>query len=179
MAGLVDRAKSEVVEVVAVTSYFLAAFATIGLVTKLFLLEFGVEIAGVGKVVVAALVVGKVVVVLDKTNIGERFQSRAVWKTVLYRALIYTVFVAVVLFFEKVFHGYREAGTLSGGLDHALDHAHFSRGMATSICVFVTFVGYGLFAELKRTVGRDRLVRFLFEDGGRQAPEPPIDTPGT
>jgi hypothetical protein len=163
MGKLKDLILHEAKLVALITAYFLACFATIGLLKKLFLAEYDVEFAGVAKAAIAALVIAKVVIVLDKTRLGNRFERHSVWSSVLYKSFVYSLFTAGVLVLEKLFHAWREGAEYGRVLGEALASADSNRALATTICVFVSFIGYNLLSEIGRLVGWDRLLAFLFE----------------
>ncbi|MGF1508915.1 MAG: hypothetical protein ACFB9M_05350 [Myxococcota bacterium] len=167
MSSVIAVIRHEIKEVAFVTAYFFGAFAVIGLVTQLFALEYGVRITTVARIAIGALVIGKVVIVLDKISGGRWFAHLAVFKTVMLRSAVYTAAVALVSVAEMLFHGYRETGTLAEALNVALHEAALSRGAAKAVLVFLSFVGYGLYREIAQTVGPKRMKRFLFDDEGR------------
>jgi hypothetical protein len=145
-----------------ITAYFLVCFGTIGLLKTLFLAEYDVQFAGIAKAAIGALVIAKVVIILDKTKLGNRFEAHAVWSSVLYRSFVYSLFTAGVLVLEKLFHAWRHGAEYGHVLQEALASADGDRALATTICVFVSFVGYNLLSEIGRIVGWDRLLAFLF-----------------
>ena len=60
--------------------------------------------------VLGALIVGKVVVVLDNTKYGTGVDARYFpGATALYKTMIYSAVTFVVLFAEETFHAYRKS----------------------------------------------------------------------
>jgi len=145
-----------------ITLYFLVCFGLIAILKKLFLAEYEVEVANAGGAVIGALVIAKVVIVLDKTRFGNRFERHAVWSSVLYKSLVYSFAAALVLAGEKLFHAYHAGESFRETLDEALASSDGDRALATTICLFVSFIGYNLLAELGRIFGWDKLLRWLF-----------------
>ena len=83
------RLLKQVKEVALVTLYFMVCFAILLTLKKLFLAQYEVEFYSVSAAVVAALVIGKVVVVLDHTSIGNRFDKKhALWLGALYKTVV-------------------------------------------------------------------------------------------
>ncbi|RLB50498.1 MAG: hypothetical protein DRJ42_18750 [Deltaproteobacteria bacterium] len=148
-----------------VTSYFLVCFGITGLLKTLTLHEYSVQTTEAGTAIIAALVIAKVVIVLDKTPAGNRFERHAVWSSVLYKTFIYTLTAALVLTAEKLFHAWREGHDGEGMaevLHEALRASDGDRALATLVCLCVSFMGYNLLAEVGRTFGWDKLLRWLF-----------------
>jgi hypothetical protein len=158
-----EKVKHEIKEVGIVTLYFLVCFAIILLLKKLFLAEYEIEFNALSAAVIGALVIGKVVVILDKTAIGNRFgQSHAGYIDVLYRSLVYTFFVALVVFAEKVFHASHEAEGFIPAVRHALEKTDINHLWATVIGVFLSFIGYNVLNTISHHLGEGELVRLFF-----------------
>ena len=102
--SLLTKAKHEVREVGLATLYFLFCFGVILTLKKLFLAAYQIEFYAVSVVVFAALVSGKVVVVLDHTPLGTRFAAgerpglASVYKTLIYGGATFLTFGAYHLF---------------------------------------------------------------------------------
>ena len=73
--SLAQTVKRELKEVGLVTVYFLVCFGIMLFLKKLVLAEYDVEFYALWAVVVGALVAAKVVVILDKTRVGTRFDE--------------------------------------------------------------------------------------------------------
>jgi hypothetical protein len=71
--SLAARVKHELKEVGLVTLYFLFCFGIILTLKKLFLAEYQIKFYALSGAVISALIAGKIVVVLDKTRAGTRF----------------------------------------------------------------------------------------------------------
>jgi len=145
-----------------ITSYFLVCFGTIALLKLLILAEYEVDATTAGGAAIAALVIGKVVIVLNKTRFGNRFERHAVWSSVLYKSVVYTFAVALVLSIEKLIHAYQAGEPWGATLQQALNASDSDRALATTLCVFVSFLGYNLLSELGRAFGWDTLRRWVF-----------------
>lgn len=160
--SLLSRVKHEVKEVGLVTLYFLFCFSVVLMLKKLLLASYDIEVFVLSTVVVSALVVGKVVVVLDKTRAGSRFDTtHPLGIAALYKTLIYTAATFVVLFLEKVVHAYRESGLLGDAILTVWAHRDRNLILAKVLCVGLAFAGYHLYAGLDRRLGVGVLRRFI------------------
>ena len=161
--SFIEKVKHELKEVGIVTLYFLICFGIILLLKKLFLAEYKVQFNALSAAVIGALVIGKVVVVLDKTTIGNRFQQgHAAFLDVFYRSLVYTFFVGLVVAAEKVFHASHETDGFISALHHALEKTDINHFWATVIGVFLSFVGFNVFSIVSHHLGEGELVRLFF-----------------
>lgn len=113
--------------------------------------------------IVSALVAGKVLVVLDHTPLGNRFDaSLRPGLAALYKTLVYSAVAFLVLAAERVFHAYRESGALGRAITEAWEHRHRSLILANVLCVGLTFLGYHLFVATDRRAGKGTLWRALW-----------------
>jgi hypothetical protein len=167
---LLARLRTEAARVALATLYFFVAFSIIGTMKMLYLAEYAIETAALAKATLGALVVGKVVVVLGATSIGQRFRKRMVAIDIAYRSLLYTVAVAAVVVVERLVHGYLDTGTWSAGWQQAVQAANLMRLVANVIGVYLSFIGYNVLATFAAHFGRGRLLAFLFTREGAAQP---------
>ena len=161
--SFIEKVKDELKEVGLVTVYFLICFGILLLLKKLFLAEYKVQFNALSAAVIGALVIGKVVVILDKTAIGNRFrESHAAYIDITYRSLIYTFFTGLVVAAEKVFHASHETDGFVPALLHALENTNINHFWATVIGVFLSFVGFNIFSTISRHLGEGELLRLFF-----------------
>lgn len=111
-----EKFKEEMRQIGIVSLYFFICFGTILLLKQLLLAEYNIKFYGFSVAVIGALIVAKVVVILDHTSIGKRFQDHLVYINVLYRSLVYSFFVGVVVLIEHAFEARQEAGGFTEGL---------------------------------------------------------------
>ena len=121
--SLLSKIKHEAKQIGLVTVYFLFCFGTAVALKKLLLATYQIEFYALSTAVIGALVVAKVVIVLDATHPATRFDSRhPVWFSALYKTLIYVLATSVVLAAEKIFHAYRETESLGSAVPEAWAH---------------------------------------------------------
>jgi len=167
-----DRIVQEIKLVGLVSLYFLVCFGLVLTLKKLFLAEYSLEFYGISAAVVGALVVGKVVVLLDHTRVGNRFdQGHALWRGAFYKTAMYTLVALLVFAAEKVFHSYRESGNIRESLVHLWQHRDRSVMLATVLCVGLAFAGYNLYSAIDRRLGEGILRRLVFRRPRRREAE--------
>jgi hypothetical protein len=163
---LLSRAQQEAKEIGLVTLYFLFCFSVVLILKKLLLESYDIEVFVLSTVIVSALVVGKVVVVLDKTRAGTRFDTNhPLAVAALYKTLVYTAATFVVLCLEKAFHAYRESGQLWEAVLEVWAHRDRNLILAKVLCVGLAFAGYHLYAGLDRRLGEGALRRLVMTRG--------------
>ncbi len=144
------------------SAFFAVAFGVIVLLKYLILAQYEIEGVRASSALLGALLVGKVVVILNKTSLGNRFRARAVALDVFYRSLVYTFFCLLVVFGENLVHGWIETGSIGAGFSHVLHAFNGNHFAATGVCVFLSFIVYNLFSELARHIGWKETLNFLF-----------------
>ncbi len=156
--------KHEAKEVALVTLYFFFCFGVILTLKKLMLEAYHIEFYAFSTAVVGALIVAKVVVVLDKTKAGTRFDgNHSLGAAALYKTTIYSMFTLLVLFAEKMFHAYRESGMLSEALLVVWTHKDRHVIFAKVLIIGLAFMGYHLYKGIDRRLGEGTLWGMVFK----------------
>ncbi len=159
---LLGRLKHELRQIGLVTLYFFLCFGVVLTLKKLLLAEYQIEFYAMSATVVGALVAAKIVVVLDKTRAGTRFDAtHPLWLSVLYKTVVYSLAAAAVLGLDRVFHAYRETGQLGQALTEVWMHRDRNVILAKVICIGLAFAGYHLYAGLDRRLGEGTLRRLV------------------
>jgi len=152
----------EITAVGLVTLYFFFCFGIILTLKKLFLADHNIEFYALSTTVISALVAAKIVVVLDHTRAGTRFDAtHTLIAAVAYKTLIYSVIAFAVLLGERFVHAYRESGGLGEAIAHLWADQDRDVVLAKVICVGLTFAGYHLYAGVDRRLGEGTLRRIL------------------
>jgi hypothetical protein len=97
------------------TVYFGLCFALLMLLKRLVLSQYEIGFRGLGLAVLAALLVAKVLAVLEKVPLGQWVRRRPAAIDVVVRTVLYTLGVFLVLVIEKGFKGRDEAGGFRPG----------------------------------------------------------------
>ncbi|MGR9108362.1 MAG: hypothetical protein ACU843_15690 [Gammaproteobacteria bacterium] len=159
---LLAMIKREAKEVGLVFLYFFCAFGVLLALKKLFLADYRIEVQALSTAFIGALIVAKIVIVLDHTRTGTRFDTRLpLGLASLYKTLFYVFATALVLFLEKLFHAYRESGVLSQAIRDLWEHRDRNIIFAKVICIGLAFLGYHLYAGLDRRLGEGTLRRLV------------------
>ena len=155
--------KHEIKEVGLVSLYFFVCFGVILTLKKLFLADYQIAFYALSATLIGALVAGKVVVILEKTSVGTRFDvSQALGVGVAYKTLLYSLAAFAVLFIEHLFHTYRASGGLGAAIEHIWTHRDRDELLAKLICLALAFVGYHFYAALDRRLGEGTLRRMVW-----------------
>ncbi len=152
-----------------ISLYFLFCFSIVLLLKKLFLASYGIEFYGLSKAIVGALILGKVVLILDKTSLGNRFQNNPIYIDVIYRSLVYASIVFLVLLAEQTFHLYQESGSFKSAIIERYGSRDLNYFIATNLCVFLSFIVYNVFTAIDRHLGKGKLKKLFLSS--KSSPE--------
>ena len=97
--------------------FFFVAFLLIFLIFQLFGEQYSIEFSALSKAAVAALVLGKLIPVLDWAQSGYRFNAYRPAVVIACKTLVYGLVVILLGIGERIFHAARQTGSLQGGID--------------------------------------------------------------
>ena len=141
--------------------YFGCWIGALLLVKSLVLAEYKIAFHGWSVAVVGALVLSKVVLVLEHVPLGAWLRSRPAWVEVVLRTAMYTLGVAVVLALEKGFEGRHEYGGFGQALRQLLQQADIYHVWANTIVLSGALLGYNALMVVRRHLGKGGLIRIF------------------
>jgi hypothetical protein len=110
---------------------------------------------------VGALVLAKVVLILDHVPLGTWLQSRPAWVDVLVRTVLYTAGVFVVMIVERSFEGRSEHGGFSAAMAAMFAEADAAHVLVNTICAAGALFGYNVLAVIREFLGPGGVARAL------------------
>ena len=152
----------ELRQVVAPTLFFAIGFNLIALTTQLILADYLIHFANFLVVTMAALIVGKAVLVTNALPFFHRFDTAPVIQPVLFKTILYWAVVFIVRFLEKLGHYFLSGGTWNGIAAYIENNFSWNRFIAIQIWIFILFLVYSLASELNSLFGSGELVKTLF-----------------
>ena len=150
--SFLEVVKHEIKQVGLVTLYFFTAFAVISVIMKLLLISYEIHLTLLSKVIIGALVMGKVVIILDKTSFGDRFANHARYLNILYKSIVYTFATFVVAALEKTYHYYHETHNVQTAFLEIFQDGRGERLAAFLILVFISFIFFNTMIAVNRTM---------------------------
>ncbi|MDP1837787.1 MAG: hypothetical protein Q8N31_23305 [Reyranella sp.] len=150
------------------TLYFFVAFNLISFTTNLLTRNYWFHLTSFMVATGLALVVGKVVLVVDKTRIIDRFRGAPLIQPILYKTVFYAVVVFVVRVLERFIHlAFDDAGFSAAFEAAALDFS-WRRFAAIQIWIFTCFLIYCTATELSALVGEGQMARLFLRHRSSQ-----------
>jgi hypothetical protein len=160
---VIHRLRQEFLSVLPPTLFFLAGFQLILYTKHLILAEYRIAFSGFMLATVAALVVGKAVLVADKMRFLRRFDRAPLIQPILFKTAVYCVFVFIARLIEAfVRFSLAEGNPPAAFLGHLAAEFSWHRFIATQLWLFVLFLIYVTASELNTLFGDGELRRVLF-----------------
>jgi hypothetical protein len=160
--SLQQKVIKEIKGLALLTFYFAVWFGLIVFAKWLVLAQYQIEFSGASLALVGALVVAKVIIVLEHISLGQWVRRRPVAVDVVLHTLLYSLGVLVMLLLEKAFEARHEAGGLGKALVELFQHREIHHVSAETICVSGSLLGFNVLSVLKRHFGGAELRRLFF-----------------
>lgn len=151
------------------TLFFFIGFNLIQLTMALVLADHGIDVTGFATATVAALLVGKAVLVTDELPFMAHFDGAPLIQPILFKTAIYSICVLIARFAEISVHYVIDHGTLQGLLVDWAENFRWRRFIAIQIWLMVLFLLYVIMHELDLLFGDGELRRLFFRWNTTQA----------
>ncbi len=162
MSKLSAKIKEEFLEILPPTIFFFAALHIVAFIRVLMLEGTGIAPATSATVTIAALVLGKAVVIADMLPIINRFPEKPLLHNVAWKTAIYLAVAALVHYLERLVDFWRQAGGLVAGNEKLLAEIVWPHFWAIQIVLLVLILMYCTMHELARVIGREKMKRMFF-----------------
>ena len=160
--SFLQKLKKEIIEILLVTAYFLLCFGVLIFIKKLTLAQVDVEYYGFSAALVGALVMSKVVIILDKTRIGKIYIRQALYKNVLIKSIIYTFVVSFILFLENLIHTLLEGETFVEAIKTIASHRDPLQFRLILIASFLSLASYNVIIAIRDSMDHGELTKLFF-----------------
>lgn len=162
MSKLSTTLKKEFFELLPPTIYFFVALHIVAFVRVLMLEKTGIAPSSSISIFVAALILGKAVLLADMLPLINRFPNKPLIYNVAWKTLIYLVISAIIHYLERLIDFWRETGSFVAGNEKLLSLIIWPHFWAIQIILLVLIAMYCMMHELVRVVGKDKVMRIFF-----------------
>jgi hypothetical protein len=149
-------------ELVPVVVFFFVSFLLIFVLFKLFVSQYSIEFSAFTKAAVAALILGKVIPLLDWAESGRLDSYRPAF-VIAVKTIVYGLVVFVLGTGERIFEASRRVGTLRGGIDYVIAHANLDRSLGLVLLISLVIGAYLVLQRISRAMGEGVMLRLFFE----------------
>lgn len=147
--------------------YFGCWIAALIVLKQLVLAEYQIQFRGLSKALLGALVLSKVVLVLEHVPLGTWVQARPAWVDVMLRTVLYALGVLLVLLIEKAFEGRHEYGGFRASLSAVFQHVDVHHVWTNAIALSGALLGYNALSVVRSHLGEGGLRRLFLTPIGR------------
>jgi hypothetical protein len=144
------------------TIFFFVGFNLILLTKRLILEEQDIEFGGFFTATLAALLVGKAVLVTDSLPFMRRFDGAPMIQPILFKSAIYWLCVLFLRLTERLIHFLVAGGEMVDFPVHMVEHFSWARFLSIQIWLMVLFLVYVTIHELNMLFGDGELYRLFF-----------------
>jgi hypothetical protein len=142
--------------------FFAVGFNLFEFTTQLMLGDYLDRFANYLLATVAALVVGKAVLLANLLPFPRRFRAPPLIRPILSKTVVYTAVVFLVRILEEIAEYWFRGGTIVSTPDFVADHFFWHFHAAIQIWIFILFFIYTSATELDARLGHGELFRILF-----------------
>ena len=141
--------------------YFGCWIAALLLIKSLVLAEYRIAFHHWSMAVVGALILSKVVLVLQHVSLGSWVRSQPAWVDVFLRTALYSLGVFAVLILEKGLESRQEFGGFFPAVRQLFHQADVYHMLANTLCLSGALFVYNLLSVVQRHLGEGGLIRML------------------
>ena len=162
MTKLSTKLKEELFALLPPTIFFFVALHIVAFVRVLMLKGTGISPLTSMSVAVAALILGKAVLIADMLPLINRFPNKPLIYNVAWKTLIYLLMATFIHYVERLIDFWRQTGSFVVGNKELLEKIVWPHFWAIQIILFVLIAAYCIVHELVRVVGREKVLRIFF-----------------
>jgi hypothetical protein len=159
---LLHKIKHDFVEILPLTIFFFIAFSLVLLTKRLFLSEYGISWTGFGSAIVGAILVGKVVLLVDKLTFLNKFAHRQLIFTAAWKCLIYFLAAVLLQYLERLVHLLMKHESFLEANRHFVTDTVWPQFWLIQMWLAALLFFYCAMRELVRAIGREKVFQTFF-----------------
>lgn len=153
-----EKLKEEAKKVCMTTFFFAVCFLALMGFKALVLAEYRIAFFDLSAALIGALIVAKVVLILENVPLGSWIESHPAAVHVMVRTILYGIGVFMVLLLEKSFEARHEYGSFIQALTHVFEHRDIQHVWATAMGVTAALLVFNALFVLRRHIGGRELL---------------------
>jgi hypothetical protein len=152
----------EIKSIARISSYFAIVFLLMMVMKKLYLEDYDIAFSGISQALIGALIMAKVIVLVDLISFGEWLKRLPAIYDVVFRTIVYTLGVVIVIVLEKAFEKRHEAGGFLDAIPYVFSHRDIYHVWAQAIGVFLSLLAYNAFSIFQKRLGEKGVAKLFF-----------------
>jgi hypothetical protein len=162
MSKVTEKIKEEFFLILPPTLFFFVALHIVALIRSLMSKGDGIPISSSMSIAVAALILGKAVLLADMLPLINRYPHLPLAFNVAWKTLIYLIASAIIHYAERLIEAAHKAGGFVAANQELLTQMVWPRFWAVQILLFALILMYCTMHELVRVIGKDKVKRIFF-----------------
>ena len=157
-----QKLKEEFLAVLPPTIFFFVALHLVSFIRVLVAKGSHFEPLSTTSIAVAALILGKAVLIADMVPAINRYPDKPLAYNVGWKTAIYLLLASIIHYLERLIDFSRQAGGLAAGNAKLIAEIVWPHFWAVEIIVFILILIYCTVHELARVIGREKMLRLFF-----------------
>jgi len=162
-AAVARWATGELLRILPTVLFFFIALMLILALLKLFISQYSIEFYAFSKAAIGALILGKVVVLMDWAESGRRVSTHPRIVVIAGKTLIYGAAVLALGIGERMIHSYRRTGDFRDAASLVIANANLDRFLGCVLLISLVVSAYLTMEEINRAMGKGALYALFFE----------------
>jgi hypothetical protein len=156
-----QKLRNEIKAVALTALYFGMWIGALVFLKELVLTEYRIEFHRLSVALVGALILAKVVLVLEHVPLGAWVRTQPALVDVILRTALYAFGLLAVLLLEKVFEGRHEHGGFGPSLVSVFQHVEVHHVWVNAMCLSGALLVYNAMSVVRRQLGAGGLLRLF------------------
>ena len=162
MSKLSTKLKEEFFKLLPPMIFFFVALHIVAFVHVLMLKRTGISPSSSISIAIAALVLGKAVLIADMLPMINRFPNKPLIYNVAWKTVVYWLVSVAIHYVERLIEFWRQTGSFVAGNQKLLSEIVWPHFWAIQIILFVLIAAYCMVHELVRVIGKEKVMRIFF-----------------
>ena len=156
-----EKIKEELKSLGMIMFYFGIWFAFMIVIKTLLLREYNIEFSGLSTVFIGALIVGKVILIVDHIPFGSWIENKPAYVDIFFRTFVYSIGIIIIMIIEKAFELRHEAGGFFNAIPHVFKDTDSNHFYVNSITVLCALLGYNILNLFAKYFGKGGFRKIL------------------
>lgn len=162
MSKVFEKVREEFVALLPPTIFFFITLHLVAVIRVLMLKGTGIPVSTPLQVTIAALILGKAVLIADLLPFINLYPHKPLIYNVAWKTAIYLLMSMFVHYLERLIDFWKEAGSFVAGNQRLLSEMVWPHFWAIQILLLVLIAFYCTIHELVRAIGRDQFLKMFF-----------------
>jgi fumarate reductase subunit D len=162
-AAVARWVSGELLKMLPAVIFFFVALMLILALLKLFISQYSIEFYAFSRAAVGALILGKVVLLMDWAESGRRVSTYPRIMVIACKTLIYGLAVLTLGIGERLIHAYRRTGDFRDAANIVIANANLDRFLGCVLLITLVVSAYLTMEEINRAMGKGALYALFFK----------------